>query len=77
RLELIAELLIKYETLDGDQVMEILETGKVPEELLKNGNGHTANVPTVPEQVKEALNPKEPLEVIPDAPPSDENPPAE
>lgn len=41
RLELIAELLIKYETLDGDQVMGILETGTVPEELLKNGNGHT------------------------------------
>jgi cell division protease FtsH len=51
RLELIAELLIKYETLDGDQVMEILETGKVPEVLLKNGNGHT-DVPTVPEEVK-------------------------
>ncbi|NOU35274.1 MAG: ATP-dependent zinc metalloprotease FtsH [Kiritimatiellaceae bacterium] len=44
RLELIAELLIKYETLDGDQVMEILSTGEVPEELLKNGNGHTAPV---------------------------------
>lgn len=41
RLELIAGLLIKYETLDGEQVMEILETGKAPEELLKNGNGHT------------------------------------
>jgi len=39
RLELIAGLLIKYETLDGEQVMEILETGKAPEELLKNGNG--------------------------------------
>jgi len=51
RLELIAELLIKYETLDGDQVMEILETGKVPDELLKNGNGHT-ETPTVPEEVK-------------------------
>ena len=53
RLELIAGLLIKYETLDGDQVMEILETGKVPEELLKNGNGNNhAETPTVPEEVK-------------------------
>ncbi|MCC7299839.1 MAG: ATP-dependent zinc metalloprotease FtsH [Verrucomicrobia bacterium] len=50
RLELIAELLIKYETLDGEQVMEILATGKAPEELLKNGNGHTA--PIVVEDVK-------------------------
>ena len=39
RLTQISELLIKYETLDGDQVMKILETGEVPEELLKNGNG--------------------------------------
>jgi cell division protease FtsH len=53
RLELIAELLIKYETLDGDQVMEILKTGKVPEELLKNGNGNNhAETPTVPEEAK-------------------------
>jgi len=36
QLKLIAEVLIKYETLDGDQVMEILDTGKIPEELLKN-----------------------------------------
>jgi len=41
RLELIAELLIKYETLDGEQVMEILKTGKEPAGLTKNGNGHT------------------------------------
>jgi cell division protease FtsH len=41
RLELIAELLIKYETLDGEQVMEILDTGKAPDGLTKNGNGHT------------------------------------
>jgi cell division protease FtsH len=38
RLEQIAELLIKYETLDGEQVMQILETGEIPEGL--NGNGH-------------------------------------
>jgi cell division protease FtsH len=44
RLELIAELLIKYETLDGEQVMEILKTGQAPEELVKNGNGHTEQV---------------------------------
>jgi cell division protease FtsH len=51
RLELIAELLIKYETLDGEQVMEILETGQAPEELLKNGNDHpdvSAEVEEVP-----------------------------
>lgn len=68
RLELIAELLIKYETLDGEQVMEILETGKEPEGLTKNGNGHSAE----PE-----LNPAEPSEVIPDAPLPDDKPSAE
>ncbi|MBI9020682.1 MAG: ATP-dependent zinc metalloprotease FtsH [Verrucomicrobia bacterium] len=36
KLELIAEVLIKYETLDGDQVMHMLETGEVPD-ALKNG----------------------------------------
>jgi cell division protease FtsH len=51
RLELIAELLIKYETLDGEQVMKILETGEVPEELLKNGNGH-AETPVTAAEVK-------------------------
>ncbi|HNX53136.1 MAG TPA: ATP-dependent zinc metalloprotease FtsH [Pontiellaceae bacterium] len=53
RLELIAELLIKYETLDGEQVMEILKTGKAPEELLKNGNGHAA-APVLSDEVKPA-----------------------
>jgi cell division protease FtsH len=59
RLELIAELLIKYETLDGEQVMEILETGKEPDGLTKNGNGHAPG----PE-----MNSAEPAEVIPDVP---------
>ena len=36
KLELIAEVLITYETLDGEQVMQMLETGEVPDEL-KNG----------------------------------------
>ena len=36
KLELIAEVLIKYETIDGDQVMKMLETGEIPDEL-KNG----------------------------------------
>jgi cell division protease FtsH len=54
RLELIAELLIKYETLDGEQVMEILKTGKAPEELLKNGNSHTETLPVVPPEVPPA-----------------------
>ena len=36
RLELISEVLIKYETIDGEQVMQMLETGEVPEDL-KNG----------------------------------------
>jgi cell division protease FtsH len=53
RLELIAELLIKYETLDGEQVMEILRTGQVPDGLSKNGNGHVdtlvAPEPATPE----------------------------
>jgi cell division protease FtsH len=55
RLELIAELLIKYETLDGEQVMEILKTGKAPEELLKNGNSHTETPPVVPTEVPPAV----------------------
>ena len=67
RLELIAELLIKYETLDGEQVMEILETGKTPEELLKNGNSHTETLPVVDGMTSD-LNPTERSEVIPDAP---------
>jgi cell division protease FtsH len=73
RLELIAELLIKYETLDGEQVMEILRTGKAPEELLKNGNGHT----DTPAVAKEEINPTEPSEVIPDERIPDDKPPAE
>lgn len=36
KLELIAKVLITYETIDGDQVMEMLETGEIPDEL-KNG----------------------------------------
>jgi len=47
KLELIAEVLIKYETVDGGQVMQMLETGEVPEEL-KNGNANK------PEAEKEA-----------------------
>jgi cell division protease FtsH len=57
RLELIAELLIKYETLDGEQVMGILETGKVPDGLTKNGNG----APAVPPAA----------EAAPDVPPAE------
>ncbi|MFA5689320.1 MAG: ATP-dependent zinc metalloprotease FtsH [Kiritimatiellales bacterium] len=45
RLEQIAELLIKYETLAGEQVMEILETGLVPEDLLKSGSDAQPEVP--------------------------------
>jgi len=36
KLELISEVLITYETLAGDQVMQMLETGEIPDEL-KNG----------------------------------------
>ena len=36
KLELISEVLIKYETIDGEQVMQMLETGEIPEGL-KNG----------------------------------------
>ena len=36
KLELIAQVLIKYETIDGEQVMQMLETGEIPDEL-KNG----------------------------------------
>ena len=36
KLELISEVLIKYETLDGEQVMQMLETGEIPD-ALKNG----------------------------------------
>ena len=59
RLELIAELLIKYETLDGEQVMEILRTGQTPEELLKNGNGHTETPAVADEVAVEEVPPAE------------------
>ena len=36
KLDLISEVLIKYETIDGEQVMKMLETGEVPDDL-KNG----------------------------------------
>jgi cell division protease FtsH len=36
KLEMISEVLIRYETLDGEQVIQMLETGEIPEEL-KNG----------------------------------------
>lgn len=62
---MISELLIKYETLDGEQVMEILKTGKAPDGLSKNGNGHTGEA---------KMNP---AEVIPDVPAAPETPPAE
>ena len=52
RLELIAELLIKYETLDGEQVLEILKTGCVPEELLKNGQDEPPAPPADPVENK-------------------------
>jgi cell division protease FtsH len=62
RLELIAELLIKYETLDGEQVMGILKTGKEPEGLVKNGGEPAPGT---------EMNPAEPSEVIPDVPPAE------
>ena len=68
RLELIAELLIKYETLDGDQVLEILETGKEPEGLTKNGGEKTESGADV--------NPAQPSEIIPDTPAGPEDAPA-
>ncbi len=54
RLELIAELLIKYETLDGEQVLGILATGCTPIELL-NGNGEPPTVPPPAEAESSAL----------------------
>jgi cell division protease FtsH len=63
RLELIAELLIKYETLDGEQVMQILKTGEVPEDLLKNGSGNKPAPASGAEP-----NAAGPDEVVPDAP---------
>jgi len=36
KLELISKVLITYETIDGDQIMNMLETGEIPDEL-KNG----------------------------------------
>ncbi len=74
RLERIAELLMKYETLDGEQLMQILETGEVPEELLKNGNGNNAAQSDADEK---PLNEAEPADVIPDTSPDEEPPPAE
>ncbi len=42
RLDLIADMLIKYETLTGDQVINILETGKIPDDFPKNETDHSA-----------------------------------
>jgi cell division protease FtsH len=60
KLELISEVLIKYETIDGEHVMKMLETGEVPEEL-KNGKAED-------EADVEPLNAEKPVEIVPDAP---------
>ena len=64
RLELISEVLIKYETIDGEQVMRMLETGEVPEDL-KNGkpvDPAVAEEPQEEEPQKDAATEPEPEE---------------
>jgi len=51
KLELIAEVLIKYETIDGAQVMKMLETGEIPDELK---NGKTPEEKRVEEEAEKA-----------------------
>lgn len=80
RLELIAEVLIKYETIDGEQVMQMLKTGEVPEELKKNGNGNSEEKPAEEkpaDEPAEELNEAKPAEVIPDVETGEEKPPPE
>jgi len=51
KLELISEVLIKYETIDGAQVMQMLETGEIPDELK---NGKTPEEKRAEEEAKKA-----------------------
>jgi cell division protease FtsH len=84
KLELISQVLIKYETIDGEQVMKMLETGEVPEEL-KNGKTpeekraeEAAAAQDGAEQEspdEESLNAQKPVEIVPDTP-VPEDPPA-
>ena len=50
KLELIAECLLEYETLDGKQVEEIVRTGKFtpPEDVGKGGNGPSGEEASTP-----------------------------
>jgi len=80
QLELIAGLLIKYETLDGEQVEEILKTGKVPEELTKpNGNDEKPVAEEAPKEDAPAVeaSAEESADVSAEASAKAEKPPAE
>ncbi len=53
KLKMISEVLIKYETIDGDQVVKMLETGEIPDELK---NGKTPEEKRAEEKAKENLS---------------------
>jgi cell division protease FtsH len=74
KLELIAEVLIKYETLDGEQVMKMLETGQVPDELK---NGKTPDEKRAEEEAAKADSVKTAEPAGEEAAPAEEPAPAE
>ena len=56
KLKMISEVLIKYETIDGDQVVKMLETGEIPDELK---NGKTPEEKRAEEEAEKAVAEKE------------------
>ncbi len=62
KLELISEVLIKYETVDGAQVMKMLETGEIPDELK---NGKTPEEKRAEEEAEKAAAEKTAEEELP------------
>jgi cell division protease FtsH len=83
RLQLLAEVLIKYETIDGAQVMQLLKTGEVPEEIRINSAEREKREAAAEESAENEedssgeLNAAKPAKVIPDIEAGEEKPPAE
>ncbi len=75
KLELVSEVLITYETVDGAQVMQMLETGEIPDELK---NGKTPEEKRAEEAAEKAAAEKAAEEASEEtAAPADEEPPAD
>ncbi|MEX2805660.1 ATP-dependent zinc metalloprotease FtsH [Streptococcus sp. H31] len=51
--KLIAEALLKYETLDASQIKSIYETGKMPQETDKEGEAHALSYDEIKEKLSE------------------------